>query len=287
MPPLHREFKSDAVMSDGIMLHLDIFEYAKGAPTVVFIPGTAIYAMCYVELLHKIGQAGYNVVGFDPRGHGRSEGTRGSYTIEELMRDTQNVITYAIEHFNDSVSIFGSSQGGIVAFYLAAIEDRVSSAICQNIADLTHPDTYRLTRYPTLAKAIKPVLRSFSKYFPETDIPIAAYLDLEKEKVRYFGNAKRFLEMDPLTLKSVKLRALESLANTPIPAPLEDIKTPLMVLHGSHDLIFPVSYTETLFEKLNCKKRLQIYPRLHHAMLTENVDEVLPPILEWLDEIHA
>src|SRR5687767_10027666 len=87
-PPLYQYFTEDCIECDGNKLHLDIYEVGKDAPTIVFIPGTAIYALCYGELLYKLGQAGYNVVGLDPRGHGRSEGARGDYTISELMRDT-------------------------------------------------------------------------------------------------------------------------------------------------------------------------------------------------------
>lgn len=60
-----------------------------------------------------------------------------------------------------------------------------------------------------------------------------------------------------------------------------------MVITGTADTIFPVSYTQWLYDKLTCKKRLQLYEGLDHAMLHENVDTVLPPVLEWLNEMHG
>lgn len=77
-----------------------------------------------------------------------SEGIRSNYTISEIMKDAQSVITYAIKRFNAKVSVMGSSQGGIVAFYLAAKDYRINSVICQNCADLTSPDTLQLSRHP-------------------------------------------------------------------------------------------------------------------------------------------
>ena len=288
VPPLYQEFRSEKTQSDGIEIHMDIYEVGKEAPTVIFIPGTAVYAMCFVEVLHKIGQAGYNVIGFDPRGHGRSGGIRGDYTITELIRDTQEVIDYAKNRFGGNISLFGSSQGGIVAFYTAALEEeRIQSAICQNIADLTRTDTIKLVRFPGLTKAIKPVLMTFSRLFPNADVPILSYLDLEKEKLRYFGDFKKFMKQDPLTNHTVKLKVLKSLMDTELPKPIEEIRAPLMVLQGNKDLIFPVSYTKKLYERLTCPKRLEIFKGLTHSMLVENVDTVAPPILEWLNSVHA
>ena len=283
-PPLYKYFSEDWVESDGNRLHLDIYEHDRSAPTLVFVPGTAIYALCYGEFLYKLGQNGYNIVGLDPRGHGRSEGTRGDYTFPEMMTDIENAITYAISRFNDEVSLIGSSQGGILSFYMAAKDERIKSVVCQNIADLAAPETINLVKYPSLTKLLRPLLMNLGS--GTRQVSVTSYIDLEKIKVSYFGNARRFMETDPLALKSISLRALRSLASSPVPVPAEDIKVPIMVLSGTADTIFPVEYTQWLFDKLTCKKRLQLYEGLDHAMLHEDVDTILPPVLEWLGEIH-
>lgn len=46
-PPVHTYFKNDTIISDGLKLHVDVYEYDAMAPTLVFIPGTAMYALCY------------------------------------------------------------------------------------------------------------------------------------------------------------------------------------------------------------------------------------------------
>ncbi len=284
-PPLYKYFTEDTLESDGNLLHLDIFEVGKDAPTVVFVPGTAIYALCYGEFLYKLGQAGFNVVGLDPRGHGRSEGLRGDYSMSELMLDIENTITYAIERFNDKVSLIGSSQGGILSFYMAAKDPRLKSVVCQNVADLTAPDAMKLVKYPNITKLLKPLFMSIG--WDKSQVPVTSYIDLDKIKVRYFGTAKSFLETDPLVLKTISLRALRSLASTPVPQPIDQINVPVMVISGTADHIFPVSYTQGIYDRLTCKKRLEFYEGLDHAMLHENVDVVLPPVLEWLREIHG
>lgn len=285
-PKLHEEFEHAEVISDGLRLHVDVLEHSPEAPTVVFIPGTAIYAMCYAEFLYKLGEQGFNIVGLDPRGHGRSEGTRGDYSIEELMRDAEVAVEYAIKRFGPNVSLMGSSQGGIVAFYLAAKGIPVKSVICQNFADLTSPASTQLTRFPRLSRYMKPLLVKFGSIAPSTMIPVGIYLDLETIKVKYFGNAKNFMNMDPLALHSVSFRALTSLATTEIPAPVESINIPVMVFQGTADSIFPVDYTRDIFDRLTCKKRFRLFHGLDHAIMVEDADAILMPIAEWLKEVH-
>lgn len=285
-PSLHDQFYWDEIESDGIKLHLDVYEHSKKAPTIVFVPGTAIYAMCYGEWLYKLGEAGFNVIGFDPRGHGRSGGVRGDYTISEIISDARNVISYAIEKFNNKVSIMGSSQGGIISFYVAAIEDRIQSAICHTFADLANQDSVRLTRYPSLTHVLRPLLSNFGGVFSDAQIPISLYLDLDTVEVKFFGSARKFIESNPLALKSISLRALRSLAHTPLSKPVEQITTPVMVFQGTNDSIFPMDYTKKIYDNLSCKKRIHFFPGLNHALNTEDVSIILKPVLEWLREIY-
>ncbi|MDX2002726.1 MAG: alpha/beta fold hydrolase [Chitinophagales bacterium] len=285
-PKLYQHFQSDTFESDGLRLHADIYEHSPNAPTIVFMPGTAIYSLCYAEFLYALGQHGFNIVGFDPRGHGQSEGTRGDYTISELMTDASNAITYAINRFNDNVSLIGSSQGGIVSFYLAAQDKRLKSVVCQNFADLTWEESMKLTRFPRLARYAKPLLMKFGKIMPDTPVPVSMYLDLEKIKVKYFGNAKNFMMGDPLALQSITFRALHSLATTEIPKPIEEIDTPVMVFQGTADSIFPVDYTRSIFDRLKVKKRFRLFEGLDHAIMVENPDIIVRPIAEWLEEVH-
>ncbi len=285
-PPVHKYFKSDTVISDGIKIHVDVFEFDASAPTLVFIPGTAIYGLCYGDLLYKLGQTGYNIVSFDPRGHGQSEGARGDYSITDIMTDAGNVITYAINRFNTKVSLMGSSQGGIVAFYMAAKDERLNSVICQNFADLGAPETLQLARHPRLFKYIKGMIAKHGHRLPNIQIPVTSYIDLDKIPVKYFGSARAFMETDPLTLKTISLRALQSLAHTEMAKPVEEIKVPVMVLQGTADSIFPVSYTQKIFDKIQAKKKFSLFPNRSHAVLHEAAEEVIPEINSWLQEVY-
>ena len=287
-PPYHHYFESDTILSDGLKLHLDVYEYDKEAPTVVFIPGTAIYAMCYAEMLYKLGQSGYNVVGLDPRGHGQSEGVRGDYTVSELMNDIESTIDYAIGRFNKKVSLMGSSQGGILSLYMAARDERLDTVICQNFADLTGDETTQLTRHPRLFKYLRMLIGGRAgELIQNAMIPMSAYIDMDSIPVKYFGSIRQFIENDPLAVKNISVRALQSLGHTALDKPINLITVPVMVFQGDNDSIFPVKYTKDIYDKIACKKKMIVYPNMSHALMSENVDDILPDIIAWLQDIYS
>ena len=121
---------------------------------------------------------------------------------------------------------------------------------------------------------------------PNIQIPVTSYIDLDKIPVKYFGSARAFMETDPLTLKTISLRALQSLAHTVMAKPVEEIKVPVMVLQGTADSIFPVSYTQKIFDKISSKKKFALFPDRSHAVLHEAAEEVIPEINSWLQEVY-
>jgi pimeloyl-ACP methyl ester carboxylesterase/uncharacterized membrane protein YhhN len=285
-PDIIHFFESDSVASGGLNLNVDVHEVDKNAPTVVFVPGTSVYGLCYAEILYEIGKHGYNVVAIDPRGHGRSEGPRGDYTIEELMDDVENVIAYAKNRFNDRVTLMGSSQGGIVSFYLASKGIQVDSVVCQNFADLAWKETFNIARFPVLARMSTPLIKLAGILLPGVTVSTLTYLDLKRIKIKYFGNLHNFIVNDPFTISKISLRAARSLVNAEMPNPIESIKVPIFVFQGSDDIVFPVKYTEKIFERLTCQKQMKVYPGCDHAIMVENVELITPDILDWLDRLY-
>jgi len=284
-PEFFDRFESASAVSGKIRLHLDVIEVDKNRPTLVFMPGTNAYAILYGEFLSALADRGYNIVGFDPRGHGRSGGARGSYTVPELMSDFRTAIRFARQRFGDPVVAAGSSQGGIAAFYLAAEGAPVAGVVCHNLADLGDPRSVELTANPTLSRFAKPFVMFNSRLFPEFKVPMTFYINLAAEPIRGLGSSRDLLYQGPLLVPFIRLKGMASLGSEPLPCPVEEITTPVMVIHGEKDVIFPQSYIEYIYQRLTCKKALKVYPDCHHYIVFDHVDKILPDVTAWLEDL--
>jgi len=232
-----------------------------------------------------LAERGFNVVGFDPRGHGRSGGARGSYTIPELVDDLAAVVDYARARFDAPVVAMGSSQGGITAFYLAATKADLHGVVCHNVADLADPESVRLTRFPTLGRWLQPLLLRAARVLPELPVPMSAYLDLAREPVAHMGTAYDVLRQDPLLVRYVRLKTLASLGSTPLSCAVGAIRTPVQVLHAERDTIFPLDYVRHIYDRLTCDKELHVYPGLPHYMIVDHVAAYLDDVCRFVGRV--
>jgi alpha-beta hydrolase superfamily lysophospholipase len=268
----------------GNRLHLIIAAAGKNAPTLVFIPGTTAYAQVYAQFGYDMYKEGFNVIGFDPRGHGLSSGPRGNYTINELVDDTLAVVKYARERFGEKVALAGSSQGGIVAFYAAAKDDSITAVVCHNIADLNGKDNLVLSQIRP-PQFLVPLCAFFMNLYGNYSFPISLYLDLSKEKFSDGTDAATLIKRDPLAVSWITFRALNSLMHTDLSKPVETISVPVMLIHAGKDNIFPQAYVEDIYNRLTCRKKYLLLENAEHLVMTNNVPEIVPPTAVWLREV--
>lgn len=281
---------------NGETLQLATIEVKNPKGVILFTPGTNAYALLYGEYLMALANLGYKVIGYDPRCHGQSTGKNGSYTITELVDDL-HVLAHRF-HQKEGLPIFlsGSSQGGIVSFYCAAKEQRdaksenrksiLKGIICHNIADLAHERSVELTSFPLISKLFKKNLTKLAKLFPELPVSMAFYLDLKIEPVKNMGNAWKIIQQDPLLPDNVRLKTLASLGNTELPLPLEKLTTPLFLIQANKDTIFKTDYSQWIFDRLKCPKRMVVYEKLPHYMIVDYVEEFMGDVSEWLGELE-
>lgn len=111
---------------DGVPLHVEIDEPAGGSetttdghpkPTVVLSHGYCLTSQCWVFQRRALTAAGYRVVVWDQRGHGRSEkGPKESYTIDQLGSDLFRVIAAVAP--TGELALVGHSMGGMTMMAL-------------------------------------------------------------------------------------------------------------------------------------------------------------------------
>ena len=116
--------------TDGVALHVEIDEPKSGdgidelglpRPTVVMSHGYCLTSECWVFQRRYLRWAGYRVVVWDQRGHGRSgRGGPSSYTIAQLGADLTAVIDAAAPE--GPLALVGHSMGGMTTMALGATD---------------------------------------------------------------------------------------------------------------------------------------------------------------------
>lgn len=269
---------------DNTPLRLAVLPYKHGAPTFVFIPGTAAHLEIYIEFLFALNDRGFNVVCYDPRGHGRSGGPRGDFIVEELVKDALVVGKYAKDRFGGKVAVSGSSQGGITAFYAVAQSNIFDVAACNNIGDLIDPESLTLSKFRPPPWMVPIFARLFLGPYKHYVIPLSFYLNFKGQTLKTGEDAAHFLKRDPLGVILYTLGVLGSLGSAPMAKPVEEITLPMLVFQGSKDIVFPLKYTEHMYNRLTCPKKLIVFDGMEHLVLTNRVPEVIGPISDWLHE---
>lgn len=122
---------------DGDGLTLDGWQCTSPAAihrgTVVYLHGIADNRGSSITAIQRLLPAGFDVIAYDSRGHGASQGDRCTYGYFE-KRDLQRVLDQLDV---DNVILIGHSLGGAVALQAAAIDHRVRAIVAAStFADL-------------------------------------------------------------------------------------------------------------------------------------------------------
>ncbi|MEP6505857.1 MAG: lysophospholipase [Betaproteobacteria bacterium] len=106
------------ITDDGLILTARAWPATVEAPrgVVVLVHGLGEHIARYEHVARRLAAQGFNVVGYDHRGHGRSPGPRGGAPSElALCADLGRVLRAARERFAGPLVLLGHSLGGLVA----------------------------------------------------------------------------------------------------------------------------------------------------------------------------
>jgi alpha-beta hydrolase superfamily lysophospholipase len=276
-----------AIDVDGALLHAERIEPRadKTRGTIVFVPGTGTHVVAYIEFVCALADEGFTVLAFDPRGHGRSSGQRGDFTVAGFVRDTVAVVRFAQRTCPGPHFLSGSSQGGIIAVYAATLLPELAGVMPQAFADLSDPESAELLGEGTLARRLKPVRSLFpvlGRMLPTVPIPVSTYVSLARESLGW-TTAAQFLADDPLGVAVYTLRATADLSSAPPPRPLEEMRHHVLVVAAGNDRVFPIAFQRRQANKLtNAKVEVAVFEGQEHLLLNTHPSLVVPRMAEWL-----
>ncbi len=245
---------------------------SKGA--VVFVHGLSGHCLMYAGFLDALSRRGFEVYGIDVRGHGRSSGPAGDFTMETVVQDLATGVELARDRGEERVALFGSSLGGYWSLAGAnAIED----------VDLCISHWVMLPDMPVtrLDRRMRPVAKVLSRLAPRMhrDTKTIANWDAVCDDPRLVED----VYADPMMTWQYTMRALASGIEYSPPRPLTDLRVPQLVLIGEEDGMTPLEYTRRVAERLRGELDLHVVPNAGHmGGLIEHRPEVLAVADHWL-----
>jgi pimeloyl-ACP methyl ester carboxylesterase len=247
---LFDKYEEVSIRSCGVPMTLSIWKAAKGAPSLVFYPGTMVSPLLYSELLHRLREYGFHVLGIHHLSHGKSPKIKKNFTFQDLLQNGKDAVSYALERFTDRVALAGHSQGGILCLAQAGQDDRLSVAFpfCFLLPD--RPEAIEVTRLKRFAPQRERLLNARARaavYMPRFPVILPMYLDLQRIFAGNYGlSVENNLRNTRLSYPLAYVASLFSadLANLTQPG---NIRCPVLGMVAGDDALFtPQLMRETL-----------------------------------------
>jgi pimeloyl-ACP methyl ester carboxylesterase len=215
---------------DGLMLSGWWLEASDSSRVIVMIHGAngdrADLGIKMLDIAREMVKAGYNVLTFDLRGHGQSEGKHISLGYYE-QRDLLGAIDYIKQRGMNKIYVIGFSMGAATALMTAAnckqIDAIVADSSFAHLEDIVKPQFSKRSRLPKFL------------------IPLVLFA------------AKRIHGID-LSLPK------------PVDAIRQSTTPPVLIIHGGQDNTVPVEHARILAKACgNPNSRLWIVPEAEHV----------------------
>lgn len=213
--------------------------------TIVLLHGYGVNQVSMAPWALRLAEAGWRCLLVDLRGHGASTGKRIYFGVHEAWDLSQLLdVLEGRGCLARPVLAFGHSYGAAVALRWQAIDSRVHAAVA-------------IAPYATLASAVGNIRRQYASWMPSA---------LVRAGLRHLP---RLLNSPPEELNPVTWLARGS--------------GPRLLIAGGDDAIAPAGEVSRLHELALPDSRLVVVPGARHEPLVFQFEELVPPVLEWLE----
>ena len=262
-----------AVGENGI--HCELYEFSPDAPTILFLPGIGTYSELYAEMLYKLSQKGYNVIGIDPLGHGYSGGSRGKYTVTQMCQAVSSVVDVLQQRYEGPFGIYGYSIGALLAIAAASSDSRLSAVLCGTllVPDLAPDVNYRMGWNWTWASSL---------FMPGYKVPLKTFVDYDLLLKGHPAGSE--INRDPLMVFDYPLSTLSSLFTHRCKIVDKEHGFDACILHGEHDEVLPIDYSKRIMQYCKQPMDLMVMEEQGHMAPFLTPDLVVLLAAQWFDE---
>lgn len=291
--------------TDGVRLHVEVDDaVAAGThdpadrPTVILSHGYTLDHRSWVYQRHALTAAGYRVVLWDQRGHGRSDlGRVQNYTVDQLGADLESVVAEVAPH--GDLALIGHSMGAMTVMACAAeapaaLVDRVVAVglVSTSAGGLDRVDwglggilgalVNRLGPVLTARLATRQeILRALRRRTPHVDeIPVVATSFGSRVPRAVSRLCADMIFGTDLGVMSAFVPTLQGHDKREAVAALDDV--PVLILVGDRDVLTAPDHSAELAELLPRAQHV-VVQRGGHLLLLEHPEVVNRHLLVLLD----
>lgn len=253
-------------------------------PAVILCHGAFEYKENFFAFCRGLTRHGLAATAIDMPGHGESGGERYAIDVDawvDAIGATIDMLGDRAEVADDRVGAFGFSSGG-TAVLEAALKDRRIKAIATLDATVQN----YMGRWDTFLFKLLTGFGTLKKHLTGSDLRLNLQSVLKSAQVAHDPETNAAIVSDP--------RMLAAYAALPLPGAaacafvdtidrVETINVPTLVMHGEDDRIDAKETAEQLFERLTCKKSLEIIPDSGHCgHLDTHQSMILDLLASWM-----
>jgi alpha-beta hydrolase superfamily lysophospholipase len=259
------------------MLHTIRWPAATPRAHVIVAHGFGEHIGRYARLGQAFAQTGLDAVGFDARGHGRSDGVRGdapSYGayVEDLRGLVGQVRT---ENPGLPLFLFGHSFGGALVLHTAL------HCAPGELAGVVATGPYLKLAFTPPAWKVS-IGRALGSIYPGLRLPT----ELQTQWLSRDAQVARDYRADPLAHSTISARVFFGIeaANAWTLEHAGELTVPLLVMHGGDDHITDAATSERFVARAgSADKTYRLLPGMYHEVLNEiDAGPVYDEILAWL-----
>lgn len=220
----------------------------KTNKTVILVHGISVSHVNSIKYMNMFYRRGWNILTFDHRRHGNSEGKYSTYGYYE-KEDLDLWVNWVVRRNgnNSVIGLHGESMGAATVLQYASISKYVSFIIAD-------------CGYSNLKELLKYRLKEDTHWLLMPMYYMASFKALVKAKFK-FGD----------------VRPIDDIKNSPIPT---------LFIHGSEDTFVPYYMSEKMYEAKKNNKKIYIAKGAAHAASIEVDREAYEKVVnEFLDEV--
>jgi len=237
-------------------------EPAQG--TIIITHGMAEHSECYHPLAKTLAENNWHVVGWDLRGHGRSEGKRGYIRDFSYFEKDLEVLLQTIRRQPQfpkaPLALFGHSMGGLIT-----LQYLVSNAEKPDAAVLSSPALGLAIQVPPLKEKIAHIA---AKWLPSLTLNNEIkYSDLSRDEKMIQGYSRDNLRHDKISpglflgMQAAFKEVADNAAKITIPC--------LFQISGDDRIVSAEASREVFTHLTNKRNQLLVYPDSYHEIYND------------------